>query len=343
MVSNYQRKSQYQKWDSKSMERAIAAVLSQKMSVNGAAKSFNVPRSTLERRILNKNKSATDARKKLGNYKPIFNEEQEQEIVDHILSMEIRFYGITLKDLQCLAYELAEKNNVKHSFSKTTKMAGKDWIRGFRKRHPEISLSTSKARAQAFNKPNVMKFYNILQSVQEKRMFPPHRVFNVDETGLTTVQSKTSKVFALKGRRQVGSMTSAERGVLSTFAICMSAGGNYVPPLIIFPRTRMKPELQDGAPPGTEFTCFPTGWMQTEIFAQWFQHFLKHVKPTAEDPALLILDGHYTHTHKESCILGEGQRKSYNGSMFTTPLQSQATTTRCRIHATLEYILCAIN
>lgn len=58
----------------------------------------------------------------------------------------------------------------------------------------------------------------------------------------------------------------------------------------------MKVELQDGAPPGTMFACYPSGWMQTDIFTQWFDHFLKHTKPSAEDPVLLILDGHATHT-----------------------------------------------
>ncbi|XP_008188284.1 tigger transposable element-derived protein 6-like [Acyrthosiphon pisum] len=179
-------------------------------------------------------------------------------------------------------------------------MAGKDWVKGFRKRHPEITLrspeATSSARAQAFNRPNVMTFFTILQNVQQINNFLPHRVFNVDETGLTTVQSKCSNILALKGRRQVGSLTSAVRGVLSTIVVCMSAGENFIPPMIIFPRVRMKPELQDGAPPETIFHCHPSGWMQLEIFTEWFQHFINHAKPTAEDPVLLILDGHMTHT-----------------------------------------------
>lgn len=178
-------------------------------------------------------------------------------------------------------------------------MAGYDWVAGFRKRNPTLTLrkpqSTSLARAQGFNKPNVDKFFSLLREVQDKHFYPPHRVFNVDETGLTTVQSKNTKVFALKGRRQVGGMTSAERGLLSTFVVCMSAGGTYIPPFIIFPRQRMKPELTDGAPPGTAFACYPTGWMQTHIFTEWFNHFLKYAKPTHDDPMLLVLDGHATH------------------------------------------------
>ncbi|KAG5862716.1 hypothetical protein JTB14_035368 [Gonioctena quinquepunctata] len=32
--------------------------------------------------------------------------------------------------------------------------------------------------------------------------------------------------------------------------------------------------------------------MTVEIFLIWFDHFVHHIKPTAQDPTLLILDGH---------------------------------------------------
>lgn len=76
----------------------------------------------------------------------------------------------------------------------------------------------------------------------------------------------------------------------------MSATGHYVPPLLIFPRVRMKDELKIGAPPGTIFKAHPSGWMQSDIFVDWFVHFMEYTKPTKEDPVLLILDGHTTHT-----------------------------------------------
>lgn len=192
-------------------------------------------------------------------------------------------------------------------------MAGKDWIACFRKRHPNINLRkpefTLAARAQAFNKVNVRNFFNIVTVIQEKHFHPAQRIYNVDETGLLTVQYKNSKVLALKGRCQVGATTFAERGLLSTFAVCMSAGGNFIPHFVIFPRQRMKNELKDGAPPGTDFACHLSGWMQTNIFMQWFDHFLKHAKPTALDPLLLILDGYATHTRNINFI--EKARENY--------------------------------
>jgi len=45
--------------------------------------------------------------------------------------MEKIFYGPTINNIQTLAYELAEKNNISHNFNVTKKMAGKDWVKRF--------------------------------------------------------------------------------------------------------------------------------------------------------------------------------------------------------------------
>lgn len=268
MVYKYKRKSDQQSWYAGAMQRAIEAVTKDGMAYSTAARTFSVPRNTLKRRVLGNNIVAKGNKKVLGKYRAVFTEEQEAELVRHVLDLEVRFFGVTILDLRSLAYSLAERNGIPNSFNKDTEMAGLDWVAGFRHRHPEISLrkpeQTSAARAQAFNKHNVTKFFNILKDVQKKQFHPAHRILNVDGTGLVTVQSKSSKILALKGRRQVGALTSAERGQLSTFVVCMSAGGNFIPPFVIFPRLRMKSELQDGAPPGTMIVCHPSGWMQSE-------------------------------------------------------------------------------
>ena len=52
----------------------------------------------------------------------------------------------------------------------------------------------------------------------------------MDEKGVTTVQ-RPDKVVARWGRKQIGAITSAERGVLVTLALAVSASGNSIPPL----------------------------------------------------------------------------------------------------------------
>ena len=106
------------------------------------------------------------------------------------------------------------------------------------------------------------------------------RLHNCDETGITIVQHKHMKILGLKGKRQISSVQSAERGSLVRVVKCMSPTGHSIPPLLVFPRKYMKPELMNGIPPGSIHACHPSGWIQSEFFTQWFLHFIKHPKPT---------------------------------------------------------------
>ena len=75
-----------------------------------------------------------------------------------------------------------------------------------------------------------------------------------------------------------------------TVELCMSASGNYVPPLFVFPRARMKAELLDHAPPGAVGVPHKSG------FVEWFKHFIAHSNPSVDRPVLLVMGGHKTHT-----------------------------------------------
>ncbi|CAH2088512.1 unnamed protein product [Euphydryas editha] len=71
---------------------------------------------------------------------------------------------------------------------------------------------------------------------------------------------------------------------------------------MIFPRQRMKPELLDHAPPGTEGVCNARGWITTEIFLTWFKKFIRFSGATRTNHVLLLLDGHVSHTQNLEVI-----------------------------------------
>ncbi|KAJ8932381.1 hypothetical protein NQ318_004535 [Aromia moschata] len=101
------------------------------------------------------------------------------------------------------------------------------------------------------------------------------RIFNCDETGITSVQHKqTKKVFAMKGNKQISTLTSAERGSLITVVTCMSPAGHFIPPMIIFPRKNMKLELMNGTPPGSIYECHTSGWIQATCLQNSFSTLL---------------------------------------------------------------------
>lgn len=117
----------------------------------------------------------------------------------------------------------------------------------------------------------------------------------MDETGLSTVPSKTSNVVTPKGKKNICKISSAERGETITVVCCMSATGIYVPPALILPRQRLNPHLFKHAPPGTLELVTETGYMNADLFIDWLKNFVKHAKATADDPVLLIADNHSTH------------------------------------------------
>lgn len=235
----------------------------------------------------------------MGSIKPVFTIEQEKDLVKHILKMEEVLYGLTIKDVRSLAFQLAESNKLPNNFNRVNQLAGKSWVYSFFKRHPELSLRTpertSTARAQGFNKITVGNYFNLLNSLFEKYKFSPDKIFNVDETGITTCPKKMSKIVGQCGKKQIGGITSGERGVLTTIIMCMNAAGNYMPPHFIIPRQRPVPGILDDAPPGSTVSFHPSRWIQTSIFNDWFDEFLLFSKPSIDKPVLLLLDGHATH------------------------------------------------
>ena len=75
----------------------------------------------------------------------------------HIRDLEIRLYGLRMKDVRFLAFQYADMNKTPHRFNLETKMAGKHWTLSLR--NPEkISL----ARAIGFNKVQCQRFFDNL-------------------------------------------------------------------------------------------------------------------------------------------------------------------------------------
>lgn len=293
MPRSYQRKTTIGGWSEKSLKAAVDLVLKKKLSMRKAADSFDIPFSTLQKRIKTKNFGPPS----LG-CTPIFTKEQEYDMAEHIKSLAKLFYGLTPLQLRQAAYDYAERNNIQHNFNKELKLAGIDWFYNFIRRNPSVTIrkpeATSISRITAFNKEEVTLFFDNLESLMEKYKFTATTIFNMDETGISTVQDP-GNILAPKGQKRVGSITSWERGKNVTVICAISASGSYIPPVFIFPRKRMDSKLTRNGPPGALYECSKNGWTNDEIFLVWLKHFSDNCNSTAEKPVLLILDNHGSH------------------------------------------------
>ena len=116
---------------------------------------------------------------------------------------------------------------------------------------------------------------------------------------------KPKKVVSQKGKKQVGFVTSAERGELVTVVCVVNAMGTAIPPMIIFPRVRYKEHFLSGAPTGSIGAGSQSGWINESLFVEFLQHIIAYTKCSPNEPILLILDNHESHCSIEAVTLAK--------------------------------------
>ncbi|XP_045459327.1 MFS-type transporter clz9-like [Melitaea cinxia] len=75
----------------------------------------------------------------------------------------------------------------------------------------------------------------------------------------------------------------------------INASGGTVPPVFVFPRVHFKEFMLQGCPKGALDLANPRGWITEESFYRSMIHFIKYVKPSEENPCLLLCDNHSSH------------------------------------------------
>lgn len=186
----------YGQWSEANMKEAIRKYRTGKYGLNEICQMYNVPKPTFKRHLTSSNVKANQGVKASGRC-TIFSAEIEEQLEKQILKLEECFFGLTIRDIRRAAFHFAKQNAIKNNFNEEKRMAGKKWFYGFMKRHPNISLrqpeATSLARSKGFNRENVEGFFNILEKLVDENDLDATRIFNVDESGFSTVQKKMSK------------------------------------------------------------------------------------------------------------------------------------------------------
>lgn len=320
MSRGRKRKTDKGSFSEETMRRAVMDVIENKMSLRQAAKEYDLKLTTLHRYITKTKTQGEDIRM-APKYRSrqVFSDAEEISLAQYMIQCSKMCYGKSTKDLRELAYEMAiiNKNKMPETWE-TNKKAGIDWMQGFFKRHPNISVrqpeGCSLSRATAFNQHNVSMFFQNVKSALDRseKFADGTRIYNLDETGTTTVQ-KPKRVIAEKGMKQVSQCTSAERGDLVTVCCIISASGNSLPPAMVFPRKNFKEHMINGAPAGTLGLATASGWMNGESFVSVMKHFIKHSGSSIDNPTILIMDNHESHLTIESLNLAKS-----NGVIIVT-------------------------
>ena len=145
--------------------------------------------------------------KRVGDRHRIFSTKMEENLANHIKSLSNMFYGFSTNKCRQLAFKFAMQNNITIPDNwEKKRIAGIDWLLslkfkyGLSVRRPE---ATSLARATAFNRHTVGKFFDQLGDLYDRYKFEMYDIYNLDETGCTTAQ-QSGGVVAPTGKKALG-------------------------------------------------------------------------------------------------------------------------------------------
>ncbi|KAL0839543.1 hypothetical protein ABMA28_016237 [Loxostege sticticalis] len=220
------------------------------MGINEISRQFGIPSRTLRRRYASKNTTTQT----LGKH-PILDFENEKRLVKHILKLEDAGFPTNRQSIRMLAYQFAEKLELKHNFDHEKEMAGAAWFKSFIERNPELSIRQAE--------------------------------------GLSVARAK-GLIIAKKGSKVINSVTSAEKGETMTIVGCCNAIGNFLPPVLIIKGVNKKSEFENALPMGSKvYMNKKSAYINASLFYKWLtEHFIP-LKPHGK--VLLILDGHSSH------------------------------------------------
>ena len=300
-------------YDRSNLSRAYQATQSG-MSVYRAARLYNIPESTLRDRTLGN--VSVDAKNGTGTLLTV---EEEHKLVQHISYMADIGYGYNKSSIQYMArdYAVSMGKNVQASDSLSN-----CWFYGFMQRWPELKIAKPQKlallRAKATSREVLDQYYKELGTIltSNNLVNKPERIYNIDETGISTEHSPPKIVCGKDTNPQ--SVTSP-RGSTITVIASGNALGNSIPPYYVFQGQRWNEDLLKGSCPGADGEMSKNGWSTAEVFRNYItKHFTKYSNVSsgsAAEPTLVLYDGHRSHI---SLILTEWAR-AHHVILFVLP------------------------
>ena len=192
--------------------------------------------------------------------------------MEFIFKMQEIGYPLTPTDL--MRVKVAQATQTQQTPWSGNGLPGSGWLRGFRKRHPEISLRKSQelavARARNMCPTAVASFYANLEYLYSTHNYPEDHIWSCDESGV-------------------------HAAVLS----CINAAGGKIPNFYIVKGKYFTANHIAGCEPGAVMGVQHNALITKFLFESWIAQFLKNLSKgpgvSLENMHLLIVDGHTSH------------------------------------------------
>lgn len=207
----------------------------------------------------------------------VFSREEEEVLTGHILAVATYGFPLCVNDLKVIVKSYLEKCGRNVSIFKYN-LPGSDWVKLFMGRHPEISQRAAKnislSRASV-DKTVIEDYFKHFE--KEVEGVPPSNIYNYDETNFVD-DPGCPNVLVKRGTKYPELIRNATKAC-TTVMMCGNAAGDLVPPYVIYRAENVYNTWTEGGPPGCRYHRSKSGWIDSYIFADWFEnHFLPFVR-----------------------------------------------------------------
>jgi hypothetical protein len=182
---------------------------------------------------------------------------------------------------------------------------GKDWVRRFLNRHPDLQVKRARridaARVKEVSPEKVTEWFDTVKQMIHEYKIKPKNMYNMDETGFSIGSTQAGHVIV---DSTVKSQFQAQPGRQEWVSIleCICGDGSSVAPLVIFKGENGSTGwAQSPKVPGNwRFSASKNGWTSNQHGLEWLrQCFDPDTREKAGgdhgDYRMLILDGHGSH------------------------------------------------
>lgn len=269
----------YADYTDEQLQEALQKIRSQEMSQRAAEEMYNIPRSTLKRKLkgLNLKKAGGQA---------IIDAVTERKFADYIITCSMFGFPLDSFDIRVLVKTHLDSTGVAIKNFKNN-FPGVEWFRGFMKRNSNLTerMSANIKKQRAKISPQILNvFYDHLEN--ELEGIPASHIYNFDETNLTDDPGK-KKIITKRGLKYPERILNTTKSSTSLM-MCGNAEGHTLPPYVVYKSKEMWTTWTEGGPPGCRYNRTLSGWFDAASFEDWFVSLvLPHLKRQAGTKVLI--------------------------------------------------------
>ena len=263
-------------------------------SLQEAAFAYDVPRTTLRRRI-----AGIASRTEQPSNCQKLSKTEESTLSAWVLDMDRRGLPLQLPIVHHLAQLLV-------SARIPSATIGENWVNRYIKRHPELKSKYTRKydyqRAKCEDPGLIKSWFTCVQETIQKYGILMEDIYNMDETGFQMGVASTAKVVCGSETKQshAKALQPGNREWV-TAIVAINAAGWTLPPPIIFAAVNHQSLWYQDLPENYVLSVSKNGWTTDELGIEWLKKvFEPNTAPrTIGWYRLLILDGHGSHATAE--------------------------------------------